>query len=286
MSTTAIVFIIATILFFILAFLGIKIVPQSENHVVERFGKYRKTLKAGLNFVVPLLDRIAKRLSILERQLPEKPHDVITKDNVTIVITNTIFFRIIDAGKAAYRIHDLEGAISNAVTGTVRSIIGAIEFDEVQSHREQINQKIKSSLEETCSDWGVDVTRTEILDVQVDQKTQTAMHLQISAERDRRASVMEAEGKKKSMELEADAALYAAQKQAEAKRMLADADAYATKTIAEAINNEGASAIQFEIQKKQVEAIGELSSSNNAKVILLPNDIISALTSLPNIFGK
>lgn len=229
---------------------------------------------------------LAGKLNILERQLPEKPHDVITKDNVTIVITNTIFFKIIDAAKASYRIQDLEGAINNAVTGTVRSIIGSIEFDEVQSHRDQINKKIKSSLEETCVDWGVDITRTEILDVDVDANTKKAMQQQINAERERRATVMKAEGEKKSAELRADAELYTAQKQADAKRLLADADAYTTTTIAKAINNEGSSAIQFEIQKRQVEAIGQLSSSDNAKIILLPNDIISALSSIKNIFSK
>lgn len=286
MSATAIVFIVASILAVVLILMGVKIVPQSENHVVERFGKYIRTLKAGLNFIVPILDKVDRKLSILERQLPEKPHDVITKDNVTIVITNTIFFKIVDAAKATYRISNLEGAINNAVTGTVRSIVGSIEFDEVQSHRDEINRKIKESLEDTCSSWGVDITRTEILDVDVDDVTKKAMQQQINAERERRASVTQAEGKKKSVELNADAELYSAQKLADAKRLLADADAYATKTIAEAINNEGASAIQFEIQKRQVEAIGQLSSSNNAKIILLPNDIISALSSIKNVFGK
>jgi regulator of protease activity HflC (stomatin/prohibitin superfamily) len=286
MSITEIVFIIASLLTIVLVFKGVKIVPQSENYVIERFGKYTLTLKAGLNFIIPILDTVAGKLNILERQLPEKPHDVITKDNVTIVITNTIFFKIIDAAKASYRIQDLEGAINNAVTGTVRSIIGSIEFDEVQSHRDQINKKIKSSLEETCVDWGVDITRTEILDVDVDANTKKAMQQQINAERERRATVMKAEGEKKSAELRADAELYTAQKQADAKRLLADADAYTTTTIAKAINNEGSSAIQFEIQKRQVEAIGQLSSSDNAKIILLPNDIINALSSIKNIFSK
>lgn len=286
MSITAIVFIVATVLAIVLVLMGVKIVPQSENYVIERFGKYTKTLKAGLNFIIPILDSVAVKLSILERQLPEKPHDVITKDNVTIIITNTIFFKIIDAAKASYRIQDLEGAINNAVTGTVRSIIGSIEFDEVQSHRDQINKKIKSSLEDTCTDWGVDITRTEILDVDVDENTKKAMQQQINAERERRATVMEAEGKKKSAELNADAELYTAQKQADAKKLLADADAYATKTIAEAINNQGESAIQFEIQKRQVEAAGKIASANNSKIIVLPNDVISALSSIQNIFRK
>lgn len=285
-SSTHIALLIATLLIIVVVRKSIKIVPQSENHTVERFGKYTRTLKAGLNFIIPFFDRIAKELSILERQLPEKPHDVITKDNVTIVITNTIFFRIVDAAKATYRIHDLDGAINNAVTGTVRSIIGSIEFDEVQSHRDQINKQIRDSLKETCADWGVDITRTEILDVGVDASTTKAMQQQINAERERRASVMAAEGRKKSIELEAEAKLYTAQKEAEAKRTLADADAYTTSTIAEAIKNGGDLAIQFEIQKRQVEAIGQLSTSPNSKIIILPNDIIQSLSSIKGVFGK
>jgi len=270
----------------VLILMGIKVVPQSENYLVERFGKYTRTLKAGLNFIVPILDSVAGKLSILERQLPEKPHDVITKDNVTIIITNTIFFKIVDPAKASYRIQDLEGAINNAVTGTVRSIIGSIEFDEVQSHRDHINKAIKVSLEETCADWGVEITRTEILDVDVDENTKKAMQQQINAERERRAVVMAAEGQKKSAELVADAEFYTAQKTADAKRILADADAYATTTIAESINNQGASAIEFEIQKRQVEAIGKLASSSNSKILLLPNDVISALSSVKSLLGK
>lgn len=281
-----IVFIAAIVLVVVLVFTGVKIVPQSKNYVIERFGKYKKTLKAGLNFIFPVLDRVSNKLSILERQLPERPHDVITKDNVTMVITTTIFFRIVDAAKATYRINDLNGAINNAVTGTVRSIVGSIEFDDVQSHRDEINRKIKASLEETCVDWGVEITRTEILDVDVDEVTKKAMQQQINAERERRATVTEAEGRKRSAQLDAEAELYTAQKQAEAKRLLADAEAYATNTIAAAINNEGASAIKFEIQKRQVDAIGQLSSSNNAKVILLPNDIIDALRSIKSVFSK
>ena len=286
MELTQIVFLTGAALAVLVVLSGVKIVPQSENYVVERFGKYTKTLKAGLNFIVPFLDRVANKVIILERQLPENPHDVITKDNVTIIITNTIFFKIIDAANATYKINNLESAINNAVTGSVRSIIGTIEFDEVQSHRDEINSKIKQSLESTCADWGIDITRTEILDVDVDENTKKAMQQQINAERERRATVMAAEGKKQAAQLEADAELYTAQKQAEAKRTLADADAYATSVIADAINKNGQSAIEFEIKKRQVEAVGELSSSSNSKVIILPNDIISTLNSAAAFFTK
>ncbi len=266
-------------------FNGVHIVPQSKNYVIERFGRYRLTLKAGLNFIVPFLDRVAARLSILERQLTEQKHSVITRDNVTIDIKTTIFFRILDAAKATYRIMRLEPAINNAVTGTVRSIIGSIEFDEVQSHRDAINARILESLQETAAGWGVEITRTEVIDVQVDEDTRRAMQQQLNAERERRATVMEAEGRKQSAQLAADAELYTAQKTAEAKRTLADADAYATKVIAESINNGGDAAIQFEIMKRQVEAMGSIANADNTKLLLLPSNIVDALSGLKDTLG-
>ena len=285
MSGLSITFILFALLVALLVFNGVKIVPQSKNYVIERFGRYRVTLKAGLNFIVPFLDRVAARLSILERQLTEQKHSVITRDNVTIDIKTTIFFRITDAAKATYRIMRLEPAILNAVTGTVRSIIGSIEFDEVQSHRDAINARILESLRDTASGWGVEITRTEVIDVQVDENTRRAMQQQLNAERERRATVMEAEGRKQSAQLDADAELYTAQKTAEAKRALADADAYATQIISEAINNGGDAAIQFEIMKRQVEAMGSIANADNTKLLLLPSSIVESLSGLKDLLG-
>jgi regulator of protease activity HflC (stomatin/prohibitin superfamily) len=286
MSTLSLVFLIATLAAFVLIFKGVKIVPQSQNFVVERFGKYQRTLTAGLNFIIPFLDRVEHKLNILEQQSPQSPHDVITKDNVQISISTTIYYKIIDAANATYRITDLVLALNNAVTGTVRSIIGSIDFDEVQSHRDKINSDIRESLGKACKDWGIEVMRTEILDVDVDENTKTAMQQQINAERTRRAEVMKAEGIKKSKELMADAEFYTAKKEAEAKKVLADADAYATTTIAKAINDGGGKAIEFEILKRQVKAASEIASSDNSKLIVLPNEFIKALDSVKGIFGK
>ena len=286
MSTLSLVFLIATLAAFVLIFKGVKIVPQSQNFVVERFGKYQRTLTAGLNFIIPFLDRVEHKLNILEQQSPQSPHDVITKDNVQISISTTIYYKIIDAANATYRITDLVLALDNAVTGTVRSIIGSIDFDEVQSHRDKINLDIRESLGKACKDWGIEVMRTEILDVDVDENTKTAMQQQINAERTRRAEVMKAEGIKKSKELMADAEFYTAKKEAEAKKVLADADAYATTTIAKAINDGGGKAIEFEILKRQVKAVSEIASSDNSKLIVLPNEFIKALDSVKGIFGK
>ena len=163
----------------LIAILGIKIVPQSQEYVVEQFGKYVKTLKAGLNFIVPILNRVASRVSILERQLEPQQISVITKDNVEINLTTAVFFRIVDAAKSVYRITNIDQAVKTTVTSIVRSTGGQMEFDEVQAKRDFINEKIKESLSEACAVWGIEITRTEVLDVSVDSATRSAMQQQL-----------------------------------------------------------------------------------------------------------
>jgi regulator of protease activity HflC (stomatin/prohibitin superfamily) len=267
----------------IIVYLGVKIVSQSEVFVVERFGKYTKTLSAGLNLIVPYLDKVAHKVDILERQLPEKENSVITKDNVEILLKTAVFYRIIDASRAVYRISNIDQAIETAVIGVIRAVCGAMEFDDVQAKRDVINQKIEETLSVSCADWGIQVTRTEVLDVDVDANTKTAMQQQLNAERERRAVVRGAEGEKEAKQLQADAELYTAQKLAEAKRTLADADAYSTTVVAEAIKKGGQPAIDFEIVKKQVEAIEKLSQSPNSKLLILPTDVTKVLGSLQSI---
>lgn len=268
------------VLFLIVAATGIKIVPQSMEYVVEQFGKYTKTLKAGLNFVVPILNQVVHKVIILERQLEPQQISVITRDNVEIHLTTAVFFRIVDAAKSVYRIADVDQAVRTTVTSIVRSTGGQMEFDEVQSRREFINEKIRESLSEACAVWGIEITRTEVLDVAVDDQTKTAMQQQLNAERERRATVTKAEGDRQSQQLMADAQLYTAQKQAEARRVLAEADAYATTTVGKAIQENGQAAIEFEIRKQQVASIADISKSNNAKLIVIPTDITKTLGSL------
>jgi len=223
-------FSIIVIFLFIFALLSIKIVPQSQVYLVEQFGKYIKTLNAGLNIIIPIVNTVTQKISILERQLPANKISIITKDNVEIHLTTTVFYRVIDAAKSYYRISNVDQAVQTTVTSIVRSTCGQLEFDEVQSRREFISEKIQTSLSEACSIWGIEITRTEILDVVVDDATRNAMQQQLNAERERRATVTRAEGDRQSQQLMADAELYTAQKQAEAKRVLAEADAFATIT--------------------------------------------------------
>lgn len=287
-----------TVTFLVLMIItGIKavaIVPQSEEFVVERLGKFRVTLSAGINILVPWLDNIAHKVVILERQLDAFKVSVITADNVEILLETTTFFRVIDAAKSVYRIRDIPLALKTTAESTIRNEAGKLELDALQSSRDQMNERILENLREAAALWGLEVTRSEITDVQVDQQTKDAQRQQLNAERERRATVARAEGERARVQLEADAQLYAAQQQAEAVKVTADADAYATiktadaaaeqtKVIAQAIAQDGKPAIDYDILKRQIEAIGVLAASDNTKTIVLPTDVTKTIGSLAGL---
>lgn len=255
-------------------FLGVRIVPQSQKHVVERFGRLRAVLGPGLNFVVPFLDSIAHKVSILERQLPNASQDAITADNVLVKVETSVFYRITEPEKTVYRIKDVDAAIATMVAGIVRSEIGTMDLDHVQSNRAQLIAKIKDALINVVDDWGIEVTRVEILDVNLDEATRSAMLQQLNAERARRAQVTEAEGKKRAVELQADAELYAAEQEAKAKKITAEAEAYATATIAQAIKESGLEAAQYQVALKQVEALQAVATGQGKQTILVPAQAI------------
>lgn len=286
-----IVLLVFAILGIALVVKSVNVVPQSEVYVVERFGKYTRTLNAGLNFIVPFLDRVAHDISILERQLEEFDISVITKDNVEVNLETTIFYRVVDASKSVYRIRDVDRALKTAAESIVRSAAGRLELDELQSSRDSMNAEIEKNLQDAAEVWGIEITRTEITDVKVDEQTKEAQRQQLNAERERRAMIARAEGERRSVELAADAQLYEAQKQAEAVRIQADAEAYSvrvkaeadaeqTRVVAAAIADNGQPAIDFEILKRQVDAISELAGSDNSKTLILPTDVTRTIGSL------
>ena len=294
MSVGNFVLVILVVLIIYVIYLGIKIVPQSKVFVIERFGKFTRILDAGLSLIVPFVDNVAHRVDILERQLPAFTISVITEDNVEVGLSSTVFFRVIDAAKSVYRIKNIDSAIQNTAISIIRSAAGKLDLDALQSSREAMNQEIASSLTKAAEVWGVEVTRTEILDVLVDEATKTSQRLQLNADRERRAAIATAEGERRSIELKADAELYEAEKQAEAVRVTADAEAYAvkikaeadaeqTRLVAEAINNDGQPAINFEIMKRQVEGISDLAGSNQSKTVVIPTDITKTLGSIETL---
>ena len=278
---------VMSILFLLLAILtvykGVVVVPQRQVYLIERFGKYQRTLTAGLNLIIPFLDKVADKVDILERQLDPQSISVLTKDNVEIKLVTIIFLRIIDASKAIYRIRDMHSAVENAATSIVRSAGGELQLDEIQISREKINQKVREDLSKAAEIWGIEINRTEIIDVVVDDPTRKAQRIQLDADREKRAAIATSEGKKRSKELVADAELYAAQKKAEGIRAIAEAEAYQTEVISQAILNKGQPAINFEILKRQIDGLSQIASSGNTKTLIIPTEITGILGSLKTI---
>ena len=277
LGQNAALIVLAVVLFMAISS-AVRIVPQSQKFVVERFGRLRAVLGPGINFIVPFLDRVAHKISVLERQLPTSSQDAITADNVLVQVETSVFYRIIEPEKTVYRIRDIDAAIATTVAGIVRSEIGTMELDQVQSNRAQLITRIRESLANVVDDWGIEVTRAEILDVNLDEATRAAMLQQLNAERARRAQVTEADGKRRAVELAADGELYAAEQQAKARRVLAEAEAYATATIADAISKNGLEAAQYQVAMKQVDALAQIAEGQGKQTLVLPASAMDAFS--------
>ena len=286
MSGGSILFLLLALFIIISLFLGIRIVPQSQKFVVERFGRLRSVLGPGINVIVPFIDTVAHKVSILERQLPNSRQDAITTDNVLVQVETSVFYRIMEPEKTVYRIRDVDAAIATTVAGIVRSEIGTMELDEVQANRARLTNRIREAIADVVDDWGIEVTRAELLDVNLDEATRTAMLQQLNAERARRALVTEAEGKRRAVELNADAELYAAEQEAKARRVLADAEAYATGVIAVAIEQNGLAAAQYQVALKQVEALTKVAEGSGKQTVIVPAQALDAFADAFKMLGK
>lgn len=281
----SVVLVLLALFIIVSLFLGVRIVPQSEKYVVERFGRLRAVLGPGINLIVPFIDSVAHKISILERQLPNTRQDAITTDNVLVQVETSVFYRIMEPEKTVYRIRDVDAAIQTTVAGIVRSEIGTMELDEVQANRARLTERIREAIKDVVDDWGIEVTRAELLDVNLDEATRTAMLQQLNAERARRALVTEAEGKRRAVELAADGELYAAEQEAKARRVLADAEAYATGVIAEAISQNGLEAAQYQVALKQVEALTKVGEGAGKQTIIVPAQALDAFGDAFRMLG-
>lgn len=281
------ILVIVAIVIFVAIKSAVKIVPQSEKYIIERFGRLHTVLGPGINLIVPFLDRVAHRISILERQLPLHKQDAISSDNVLMQVQTSVFYRITEPEKTVYRISDIDAAIATTVAGIVRAEIGKMELDQVQSHRAEVIERIKDGVKLLVDDWGVEVTRAEILDIELDAATRAAMMQQLNADRAKRALIAEAEGKKRAIELEADASLYSSKQEAEAKRITADAEAYATQQIALSLKDNGMEAARFQVAIRQVEAMEEIAKGSGKQTIILPSAALEAFGDAFSMFkGK
>lgn len=265
-------------------------VSETESVVVERLGKRGRTLKAGYHFIIPFIEEEMKpRISTQEQPVSIPTLDVITADNAILKVEAGVFFRVVDASKAVYQTawENMGASLTATASGIIRSELGRYEFDQVQTNRSELNESVKVALENDLKDWGVIITRVEILSVDVDEATREVMLQQLNAERSRRAVVTEAEGKKRATELQADAALYEAQKLAEAnyakaeqaakaRRIEAEAEAYATETMAGAIKENGLDAAQYYVALKQVETLAKVGDGDGKQVVILSSDFIDS----------
>lgn len=279
------------ILIIILIFKGVRIVPQAENWLVERFGKFAATLTPGLNLINPLFSRVAAKIDIREQVLDLPPQGIITEDNATVKVDGVVFYKILDPYKAFYGIENLQMAISNLALTTLRSIMGKMTLDQSLSSRDKINAELLTVLDQATDSWGTKITRVEIKDIVPPQDLQQAMALQMKAERERRATVLEAEAQKEAQErkaegykraqiLEAEARKEAAQRDAEARERLAQAEANAIEYVAKSLKSTGGDPLLYLLGMEYVKGLIKLGESQSSHVVILPADLIENLRSL------
>jgi regulator of protease activity HflC (stomatin/prohibitin superfamily) len=278
--TEGFIVVVALLVFAIITLLkGVRIVPQGEEWIVERLGKYHGTLHPGLNIIIPYLDNIAYKLVTKDIILDVQEQEVITRDNAVIVTNAIAFIKVTDPIKAVYGVTDFSEAIRNMIMTTLRSIVGEMQLDEALSNRDKIKARLRESIADEAIDWGLTVKSVEIQDIKPSPSMQKAMEMQASAERERKAMVTKAEGEKQSMILQAEARLEAAHRDATAQVTLAEASAEAIKRVAQAIGNEEAP-MRYMLGEKYLAAIGRLANSENAKTVILPADIQETLRGL------
>jgi regulator of protease activity HflC (stomatin/prohibitin superfamily) len=265
--------------------LGVRIVPQGTKHVVQRLGKYHKTLGPGLNIILPYIDRVAYKVTTKDIVLDIPSQDVITKDNAVIIANAVAYINIISPEKSVYGVEDYRIAIQTLVQTSLRSIIGEMDLDDALSSRDQIKAKLKESISDDIADWGITLKTVEIQDINPSETMQKAMEEQAAAERQRRATVTTAEGEKSAAILQADGRLEASKRDAQAQVVLAEASQRAIQKVTEAIQ-ENELPVMYLLGEKYIDAVRTISASQNAKVVVLPADLPAAVKGFLNTAGK
>lgn len=287
------VFIVALVAIVIIA-KGVRAVPQGMEYTVERFGRYTKTLHPGLNFIVPVVDFIGAKINMMETVLDVPSQEVITKDNALVKVDGVVFYQVLDSAKAAYEVRNLENAILNLTMTNLRTVMGSMTLDELLSERDHINSRLLSIVDDATAPWGIKVTRIEIKDIAPPRDLVDFMARQMKAERDKRATVLEAsgareaailraEGEKQATVLEAEGRKEAAFRDAEARERAAEAEAKATQMVSQSISGGNVQAINYFVAQKYVEALKEFASSPNQKTIFMPMETTGIMGSIAGI---
>src|ERR1051325_450552 len=279
-----IVLVVAAIIVLTVIARGVRAVPQGYQWTVERFGRYRTTLLPGLRLGNPFIDRIGRKNNVQGNVLEIPAQNVITKDNASVVVDGIVFYQVVDASRAAYEVQNLQSAVIAITMTNIRTAIGALDLDETLSKRDEINDRLLRVLDAATEPWGTKITRVELKDVRPPEDVQLSMAKQLTADRERRAAVLRAEGVKQAAILEAEGAkqaqilaaegrLAAAQRDAEARERLAEAEAVATTAVSKAVTEGNTQALNYFVAQKYVEAMAQIGQSPNARLVLMPLEI-------------
>ena len=289
------VFVLVLFIFAVLlVFMSVKPVPQGMEYTVERFGKYTNTLTPGLNVIIPIYDRIGRKMIMMEQVMDVPSQEVITKDNAMVTVDGVVFYQVMDAAKAAYEVSKLDYAILNLVMTNIRTVMGSMDLDELLSRRDDINARLLAVVDDATTPWGIKVTRIEIKDIAPPKDLVEAMGRQMKAERLKRASILEAEGLRQSEILRAEGAQQAAildaegrkeaaYRDADARERLAQAEARATLMVSESIAKGDIQAINYFVAQKYIEALKGIASADNSKLIFMPLESSSVIGALGGI---